>query len=81
MFTYIKGELVTRVRSLTQEVQTDVQEVSREHVKAVRLALDTLRNENAAQEAEKDPAFRERMRKHVVDAQGQLQEIGRLSGV
>ena len=75
LFGNIREKLDAQFQMLTRDAEEKVQEANKKHFLAVRTALDTLRNENAVLEAERDPVFRERMRKQVADVQRPLRDI------
>lgn len=75
LFDNIQERLETQFEALTRDVEEKVQNANKRHFSAVRTALDTLRNENVVLEAERNPHFRENMRKQVADAQRPLRDI------
>ena len=75
LFNNIQEKLEAQFQTLTRDAEEKVQGANKKHFLAVRTALDTLRNENAVLEAERNPDFRERMREQVADAQRLLRDI------
>ena len=75
LFDHIQRKLEEQFQALTRDVERKVQDANKRHFEAVRTALDTLRNENVVLEAERNPDFRENMRKQVADAQRPLRDI------
>ncbi len=67
--------LEARFVTLTIELGDKIRILNRKHLDAVRVALDTLRTENAALEAERDPQFRENLRQAVATARETLQGV------
>lgn len=58
-------------------LQNDINEVVSTHVEVIRDTLDLIRNENVAEESERDPAFRA----HVVEEIAIIQrEMTRIQG-
>ena len=81
LFQIIEEQLANQARALVTNAEQKALAANKKHFDAVRAALDILRNENAVEEAERDPAFRERVREQVRRAQREQKEVERLSSV
>ena len=81
LFYDIQRKLEAQFQALTRDAEEKVHIANRTHFAAVRMALDTLRNENVIREAERYPEFRERMRQQVADVQRPLRDIAAMVGV
>ena len=75
LFNEIETKLEAKFQRLTRDTEEKIRNLNTQHFSAVRVALDTLRNENVVLEAERDPELRERIRVQVGDAQRLLPEI------
>ena len=75
LWNSLQEKLETQFQNLTRDAKDQVHAANQRHLQAIRMALDTLRNENVVLEAERYPEFRERMRVQVVDAQRSLENI------
>ena len=66
LFDNIENKVEVRFQTLAADVQDKIRETNEKHLSAVIMALDTLRNLNATQEAERCPEFREQMQRKAV---------------
>lgn len=77
IFSEMQTRLDNRFNELTEDVEQKIRSANREHLLAVRVALDALRDENVVHEAEQYPEFRERLCELLPTAQSVVDETSR----
>src|SRR6185312_1847429 len=77
IFTSHFLQLKIRFSALTGSLGATLQKVIANHLTALKLDLDLLRDENVVLESERDPEFHSRMEMTVANAMESLQEIQR----
>ena len=64
-----------RFRTLTEELQSDIQVAIVTHLSIITNTLDIVRNENIAIESERDPEFRRRVERKVETVKREIRRI------
>ena len=64
-----------RFRTLTEELQSDIQVAVVTHLSIITNTLDIVRNENIAIESERDPEFRRRVERKVETVKREIRRI------
>lgn len=75
IFVSLLAQLKTRFSVLAGNLGDKLQEVIANHLAALKLDLDLIRDENVVLESERDSEFRSRMEKKVKNTRESLQEI------
>jgi hypothetical protein len=64
-----------RFRTITEELQSDIQVAIVTHLSIITNTLDIVRNENIAIESERDPEFRRRVERKVETVKREIRRI------